>query len=345
MMATNKASLPSRSLSASGDGAGLSATLTAFAAAAANDSGVSFTSESSIPEADVQKDTADLTTANKAMESSVVNREDSGLGLRRSSVKDAGDAVNGDKVDDRPAETKARPQEGPEADGVAHVPEKDSDLDSDDSRSRLSYVLPKVPKIAYLNEFRSLATKDILHTNHARTPFQTNTVEDLSVLEVYTTYNTTATYYSPSLPIHSLGSERVVINSPAIIKALQSVVEYYPGANLIGEPVTIYSPYAVLMHHRRDLARYREKFAPPPVEVRAKPAVDLNGHTDNAGVKPLSRTGTFREGEDLTDEDARICEKEIHSYEHLGILLDFLKDKAYGSADVEEERHSTYILG
>ncbi|KAG9228394.1 hypothetical protein BJ875DRAFT_526948 [Amylocarpus encephaloides] len=52
------------------------------------------------------------------------------------------------------------------------------------------------------------------------------------------------------------------IHSPAVIHALRSVVKYYPGQSLKGETVIIPYPYAILVHHEKELRDYKESRHP-----------------------------------------------------------------------------------
>jgi len=46
------------------------------------------------------------------------------------------------------------------------------------------------------------------------------------------------------------------IHSTAILNALHSVVKYYPSESLVGNPVTLQWPYAILCHHYEELVRF-----------------------------------------------------------------------------------------
>ncbi|KAH6676509.1 ATPase [Halenospora varia] len=52
------------------------------------------------------------------------------------------------------------------------------------------------------------------------------------------------------------------VHSAAVIHALRSVVKYYPGQSLMGETVVITAPYAILVHHEKELNEYRERCHP-----------------------------------------------------------------------------------
>ncbi|KAM7202928.1 hypothetical protein V8F20_004175 [Naviculisporaceae sp. PSN 640] len=100
-----------------------------------------------------------------------------------------------------------------------------------------------------------------------------------------------------------LSSPRYHLNifSPAIINALQSVVQYYPSQSLTGDPVVIQWPYAVLAHHYDELAKFRD-------DVSAKAPED-------------------------------ICILEKDAPEHLTLLLAFLDEHIMKEVREEQERN------
>ena len=109
----------------------------------------------------------------------------------------------------------------------------------------------------------------------------------------------------PTLQVASLrGTQRVDIHSTAIIHALQQVVRYYPGHNLVGETVVIQEPYMLLIHHKKELEAFRDNHAPGK----------------------------------LKSEDT--CDKEADTYEHLGILQSYLNNTNMKSVDAELGRHA-----
>lgn len=87
------------------------------------------------------------------------------------------------------------------------------------------------------------------------------------------------------------GRPYIRVYSRAIINALQSVVNYYPGQGLASEPIDIYWPYSVVVHHRAELLQFLRDFQ--------RPVSDFDQAT--CSVKETSR--------------------------HLQLLLDFVEDK------------------
>lgn len=60
------------------------------------------------------------------------------------------------------------------------------------------------------------------------------------------------TSFSPP-SVQRRGRSFIRIYSRSIINALQSVVNYYPGQDLVSMPVDIRWPYAILIHHWDEL--------------------------------------------------------------------------------------------
>jgi len=56
----------------------------------------------------------------------------------------------------------------------------------------------------------------------------------------------------------SMEEKELIIHSEPIIKALRSIVDYYPGQSLLGNSITIKEPFSILVHFRKELDEYRE---------------------------------------------------------------------------------------
>jgi hypothetical protein len=91
------------------------------------------------------------------------------------------------------------------------------------------------------------------------------------------------------------------IYSSAIINALQSVVQYYPGQDLTGEDIVVRWLYPILVHHYEELSQFRDRCA----------AKDL----------------------------AALCTREKNAYDHLGLLLRFLDKHVMADVEAEKERN------
>jgi hypothetical protein len=169
-----------------------------------------------------------------------------------------------------------------------------------------------VPKVLHKIEYRHLQSNAVVFEEESDRFSPLKPRPEEPVLEVVT-IALTAQERSPYSyrhdiikppPIHSMGHTYIQINSVAVINALRAVVEYYPGQNLIGDSMTISEPYTILVHHQEELRAYRENFAP----------------------------------EALKDAD-ETCEAAKDTYEHLGIVLEFLESTLKDSLEKERERH------
>nr|OQO28393.1 hypothetical protein B0A51_04886 [Rachicladosporium sp. CCFEE 5018] len=106
----------------------------------------------------------------------------------------------------------------------------------------------------------------------------------------------------PKLQVASLkGVRRLEIHSSAIIHALQQVVTYWPGLNLLSPIFFSTEPHIFLVHHLEKLRKFRNDHAP--------------GHTLD------------------------LCEKATDVYEHLGLLDDYLEAEVMPGIAIERARH------
>lgn len=174
----------------------------------------------------------------------------------------------------------------------------------------------KQPRIRYRIEYRNPDTDELIHQRDADHPdSDTLKAHDLEspVLELVTTYRSRLihsnreksrgpTAVPPPSTALSTPSIRMNIYSGTIINALQSVVQYYPSQDLVGDFITIDWPYPVLVHHYGELAAFREACA-------AKNPSDM-------------------------------CVREKDADEHLGLLLKFLDDEIMPAVYAEQERNA-----
>ncbi|OQO11118.1 hypothetical protein B0A48_05373 [Cryoendolithus antarcticus] len=106
----------------------------------------------------------------------------------------------------------------------------------------------------------------------------------------------------PKLQVASLkGMRRLEIHSSAIIHALQQVVTYWPGLNLLSPIFISLEPHMFLLHHLELLRKFRSDHAP--------------GHALD------------------------LCEKAADVYEHLGLLDDYLEKEVMPGVAIERARH------
>lgn len=98
---------------------------------------------------------------------------------------------------------------------------------------------------------------------------------------------------------------KLKINSPAILTAIRSVIEYYPDQSFSKASDTIMEPYAALIHHEEELKSYRDRFNPNAVNSK--------------------------------DE---LCHRTANAYEHLGILQNVLFERSGVAVEAERQRHA-----
>ena len=222
--------------------------------------------------------------------------------------------------------TKSSPSEsslGADPNVVEPVPQVDPlptqmKMDVSSEPAEQSPVEDYSPHIVYVLEYKNIQTGRIIFTKEFNEPqaVQDNFVSgNLPVLEVITQVRSLqpadlrkdgedAKLLQPP-SVHSVAGTRLKINSTAIVTALKSVVEYYPGYSFLEKTVTIAEPYAILIHHEKELASYRKRFAP---------------------------------GTSLPENQR--CERKRDTYEHLGILEKFLQDRMGPSISAEKQRHA-----
>lgn len=127
-------------------------------------------------------------------------------------------------------------------------------------------------------------------------------ITDVQILGSYTTSN--AENEEPQTAISVLNT-KLKINSPAIITALQSVIEYYPGYNFSEASNTIMEPYAALIHHEEELKTYRDQFNPNTI-----------------------------------NSEHELCHRNVNAHEHLGILQNVLFERSGTAVEAERQRHA-----
>ncbi|KAF2473443.1 uncharacterized protein BDR25DRAFT_282983 [Lindgomyces ingoldianus] len=174
---------------------------------------------------------------------------------------------------------------------------------------------PPIRKVVHKIEYRHVSSNDIVWEEESDRFAPSRTPPEQPVLEVitiaFTAQDRSPYHYRDAPPkappIHSMGEKYIQINSAAVVNALRAVVEYCPGQNLIGDSITISEPYTILVHHEKELATYRENFAPGKLEDHSN--------------------------------DSQSCLVEEDTYEHLGLVLEFLQQTLKDSLEKERARH------
>ncbi|KAK4195605.1 hypothetical protein QBC40DRAFT_352422 [Triangularia verruculosa] len=107
-------------------------------------------------------------------------------------------------------------------------------------------------------------------------------------------------------------STRITINSQPLIKVLGDHVDYYPGISFAGKVLELEEPYAVVAHHMAELEEYRASYHPD----------------DDKGVDKTAPDLAFRH-----------CDKK--TFEHLGLMLNFVKTSVWKDRiQQEQDRHA-----
>jgi len=173
---------------------------------------------------------------------------------------------------------------------------------------------PPPKGVRYRVEYRHAISERIVHSIHTdRLDFEAVDAHG-EVFDIVTTFLTPENEFSSSKESKE-GGTRVAplvtdtrrrvdmhIHSPSIIHALRSVVKYYPHQNLMGETVVIPAPYAILVHHEKELNEYKEKHHP---SIRKE----------------------------------SICPREKNAYEDINVLQEFLKQTIMPEVELERERN------
>ena len=168
--------------------------------------------------------------------------------------------------------------------------------------------LPVLYKVQYLD-----TDDDIVFSKESREPIGAQGMLSTlgkSVIEVITNVRVIDSYgkknakKEPPAPIKILDTE-LKINSPAIINALQHVIEYYPGVSFSENSFSIPEPYAALIHHEEELKVYRAQFHP-----------------------------------DAVNSNDELCQRNVNAYEHLGILQNIVFQLSGKAVEAERQRHA-----
>lgn len=175
------------------------------------------------------------------------------------------------------------------------------------------------PRVRCRYEYEDRHTRDILCRFDAEEFEQANNVVDETAKPIFdfitkynivrdpesklkspTDNNSSKSKNIPAVP-YSLPEYRIDIHSPSILNAVRSVVKYYPGQDLTGDPVKVKWPYAILAHHYDELSEFR------------------------AGCAEMEATA--------------LCVRERDANEHVGVLLEFLDKEVMEQVNAEKERN------
>ena len=167
-------------------------------------------------------------------------------------------------------------------------------------------------ELVYKVRYRNALDDGIVYTESQPKPIvvESKGSQEVYVLELITDVHTNASLKEnehltePPQSVFDVETSILQINSPAIINALQKVVEYYPAVDFSQEPFLVPEPFKVFIHHENELAALRE---------------------------------TYASSEDTGGQEQCIREKD--TYEHIGLLQQFLKQRLGNSLESERLRH------
>ena len=130
-------------------------------------------------------------------------------------------------------------------------------------------------------------------------------IKEFGILRAQDAYKAKETGEEPRTGTMSLGT-KLNIKSAAILNALYSVIEYYPGLNLSEGSAILNDPCAVLIHHENELKAYRNRKNP----------------------------------DFISSQEEKLCQRDRKAYEHLGILLDLLQHRSGTAVEIERQRYA-----
>ncbi|KAG8525529.1 uncharacterized protein KY384_009173 [Bacidia gigantensis] len=167
--------------------------------------------------------------------------------------------------------------------------------------------------LVYKLHYKDVVSNELIHTREDKKPIQTWSGKKSArlptlelITDVYTSAKSSekeASVADAPLIVNDWSRTYLKINSPAIIRALQSEVDYYPNQDFSGESIQIYEPFTVLVHFEKELASYRERFSPGQVEPES------------------------------------LCDREKSAYEDIEALQSFLGERIGDSVEKERQRH------
>lgn len=163
-------------------------------------------------------------------------------------------------------------------------------------------------KVSYHNDFSVLFSKEDKEPIAVQSTLLTSknaVIEVITDVKVHGPSKYWKTEKGEPRAIGTVLRTSLKINSPAIITALQSVIEYYPSHSFSEASNIIAEPYAPLIHHEEQLRVYRDRFHP-----------------------------------DKIDSEENICQRNTNAYDHLGILQDVLFERSGREVEAERQRHA-----
>lgn len=129
-------------------------------------------------------------------------------------------------------------------------------------------------QIRYRTEYRNSFTKALIQEDISNTPHTGLQAADHTQSIVFEVVKTYMFLPSRNNTVDNLRAVQnvteptyaITLYSPALVNALRSVIQYYPGQDLSGN-ITINAPYCILVHHYDDLQRYAKDRSEKSVET------------------------------------------------------------------------------
>ena len=195
-----------------------------------------------------------------------------------------------------------------ERDEDGNEDEEEKEEDEEEEGEETTPAPPVLYKVQYLSAF-----DDVVFSKESKEPLGIqNTLPALgkSIIEVITKVRILVPDQNPEAGKEPRTSVKMLdtklkINSPAIINAFHSVIDYSAGLNILEDSDTLSEPNRTSSHHDKELKAYRNRFHP-----------------------------------DAIDPNVELCERNVNAYEHLGILQDVLFERSGKAVEAERQRHA-----
>ena len=210
--------------------------------------------------------------------------------------------------DEREDEKRVKEKDEDENENEEDEEDKEEGEEEEEEEEETASASPVLYKVQYLSAF-----DDIVFSKESKEPLGIqNTLPALgnSIIEVITKVRILVPDRNPEAGKEPQTSVKMLdtklkINSPAIINAFHSVVDYSAGLNILEDSDTLSEPYRTYFHHDKELKAYRNQFHP-----------------------------------DAIDPNVELCERNVNAYEHLGILQDVLFERLGKAVEAERQRHA-----
>ena len=120
--------------------------------------------------------------------------------------------------------------------------------------------------------------------------------------EALTNDSTPKTGKDKGLKIESIGGTEMIIRSSSLVKAIRTVVDYYPSQQLAGRTITVAEPYHFLLHHRQELESVLQD---KPIECGTGASHVVRDEKTISSVKVLNAFLDSKYAKKIAEEEAR----------------------------------------